>query len=108
MTAGMKLLVAGSEGQFAGQLFAERYDTTEWNVDIGQAAADMETLREGPLDHGCYWEALEYILENAYSLPGDGEVWHLGLVKGSLYAYCYNLMTEAEKALLAEDLDSRP
>lgn len=107
MSVGMKLLVAGSEDHFAGQVFAERYDATEWNIDIGQAACDMETLAEGPLNHGCYWEAFEYILRNAYSLPGDGEVWHLGLVRGSLYAYCYNLLTEEEKLLLAEDLDSR-
>lgn len=88
--SGVDMIVDGAHGIYVPQVFAQKFDLTEWK---GIDPSDIEILAAGP-DHGQYWDAWDEILMNA-SIDRDGRTWHL-VQDGDLFMYCAELMTDEE------------
>ena len=90
----VEILLSDCRGTYIPRDFIANFDITEWNIPIDHWSADACA------DPDCdiYWDAWNYILDNAY-YTNAGNVWFL-YQDGDLFAYCLELMTDEEKSNL--------
>ena len=89
--SGIQLLLSDVHGVYIPKLFLESFLSFKvW----GLLKSDFKVLRKP--DNEGYWEAWNFVLNNAKHTDKDGNVWQLWQ-DGDLWAICPDLMTEEEK-----------
>jgi len=85
----VNLLVDGCQGVYIPKIFADGYNSDEWNCE----EEDFEILKDP--EHELYWDVWCEVLANAKLLDNQGNTWRLWQ-DGDLWVYCYELMTDME------------
>lgn len=89
----LEILLSDARGVYIPRDFVEGFDVTQWGLDPNSWI--VKTCLEGP-DADNYWGVWDEILDRA-EYHKDGNVWRL-YQDGNLWAVCYELMTDKEKA----------
>lgn len=76
-----QLLIDGAAGIYVPRNFYERFDFSEWNLNI----ADFSDLSDPYKEH--YWDAWQDVLDQAEHHDNDGRIWRLEQ-DGDLWAVC--------------------
>ncbi len=87
----LRLLVDSGHGIYVPRVFARAFNHAMWT---GIRPEDVAVLESGP-DHAHYWETWDDVTSNAKFTEG-GYTWLLHQ-DGDLWAYCFELMTDAQK-----------
>lgn len=100
----IELLLNSGRGVYIPQAFAEECLGFPSNVENGWDFAELaaEVLLKGPDDNEEYWEAWEYMLDNA-RFRLEGGIWDLHH-DGDLFAVNWDWMTMAERVGWRETL----
>jgi hypothetical protein len=94
--SGMFLLMDSNSGIYIPKVFSWNFDMQKWHVNKSVA----EKLSDVNSDD--YWETWDYVLSSAYYLDDNGNKWELWQ-DADLWAVCYDLLTEEEKASFGFD-----
>lgn len=85
------LLLDSSRGIYIPLAFVRDFDLSKWQGITQEAITECSNV-----ENDDYWEAWASILDYA-TFTDNGYIWRL-MQDGDLWAYCFELMTEEEKA----------